>query len=153
MSKYKVEFNQVCISSHRDPGSYGDWSESFDNSFRRITKVKDYADLTSIFDFKDGEKAYLVWLEYSSGDSFGHDEKSSVTAIGLFKDYKTATELKDKILADNKEKDHEYKPIKIETSDGQKFSEYPSWKGYFESLDNVIITEVTIGSFGEERFN
>ena len=93
MFGYKVDINQHCYHSESDGERYGFWSESYSNDFRGVTPVDKYPDITSSLDIKAGEICYIVWAEWSSGDSFGRGDNSSIEALAVFKDLECAKHL------------------------------------------------------------
>ena len=148
---YGVEVISRCTEDYRSPEEFGEWRESWDNHLKGIARLGvEHPDVVSIHDIPRGEDAWVVWVEYSSGDSFGQSEHGYTEIIGIFRkaDYDAAEELqrglKQTVSYDFKNRTnwHEYK---IETSDGQVFeSGFASWTGYFERLDNVYIDRVTV---------
>lgn len=125
---YRVNIHRYCTHSKHSDEPYGEWSASYSNSFRSISKDDKYPDVTSARDFVVGESAYLVWAEWSSGDSFGTSNYCSVEAFGLFKDKGEADAFR-LVLENASEADGKWLP----------------WFGYFESLNCVHVEHVTIG--------
>lgn len=143
---YGVEIRQTCVHSERSPEQYGDWSEAYDNRLSDIArKGAEYPDVVCDFDIPVGEDAWVVWIEWSSGDSFGWGDNAYTDVMGIFRkqDYDSAESLKRQI--ENHGADEKYNfSYKFETPDGQKFEGHASWKGYFERLSNVHIEKVTV---------
>lgn len=144
---YDVDICQICINSEyseTDSEYSGDylWYESYDNFLGSITpNTSGYPDVVSTLKLAKRGTYYLVWLEYSTGDSFGTSNKGSTLACGIFQDFKSANQLK-KAIEDYSHEDYcENSPIKLITSDGQEFEIYDCWTDYFGGLDNVNITE------------
>lgn len=143
--KYSVDIERRCVRDYHSGEKYGDWETEYDNTFKGITRSdKEYGDLESSLDIPDGTNVYVVWIEYSSGDSFGHGIRNDVDTFGVFTSREAASELA-RAIDNHNRKDHDYKPLKIKTSDGQQFDIYPSWLGYFERLDDVHVAEVVMG--------
>lgn len=151
MPAYKVELEEHTNSYESAQELYGEWSSSSGWYFRKITKVKDieksYADITSELDIDPGEIVNVVWLEYSTGDSFGHAYKGKACAVAIFKaDSYEATE--DFVKHINKQQynsDSEYMYQNVyEALDGQKIHFYSEWSGYFETLEEVHIEHTRI---------
>ena len=144
---YHVHINQRCDHEQHSSEPYGDWSASYTNSIdTKVTRVKDpekeYPDVTTPFEVKAGENALVVWVEWSSGDSFGHGTNSCVEVIGMFKDLDSAVNLKKQI---SEHSDGKVASYKFTTPDGQIFeSGFASWHGYFETLESVNIDTVTV---------
>ena len=151
---YKVSINSYCESSYRETDDnddyvqYGSHSSSYSNSFDRISIAKDYPDVVSTHDLKDFDKCYVVWFEFSTGDSFGSSTNSEIETAGVFKDRECAAELAKAIKDFTENSDantmDRYR-FEFKTSDGQEFV-YPfaRWIGYFETLGEVHIEETYI---------
>lgn len=94
-------------------------------------------DVVSNLDIKNGDKIYIVYAVWSTGDSFGQSDNSESECFGLFKDVDSAKELAAKLESSSEMKD-------FVTSDGQVFNHYSlPWDGYFESLSYVECKDVT----------
>lgn len=143
---YFVNIEQTCLQSDYESKEYGSWSETWDNKFCFVEVVETVTHNTikSKLDIKPGEEAIVVWIEWSSGDSFGYADNKYVEPIAVFKDVSSAEQLKEKILEHvqiyqeegNFEKAYH---LKLTTNDGQTFDEYCDWIGYFERLEEVHI--------------
>lgn len=149
MNGYKVSINQRQDSYEHDGQEYGSWSSSNSNSFDSISRCAKYPDVICPIKFKEGDKCYVVWVEYSTGDSFGHADRGSVESIGVFKDYACAEELQEQLLKFNPDvntNDWENKyRFEYQTSDGQEFKiGFVPWVGYFETLDEVHISKAVM---------
>lgn len=156
MAGFLVEFESHCIESERETDEngdyvqYGSWSESYSNSIKsRIIKDPKFPDVTSTLDIERGERVFVVWVEYSNGDSFGHSHRGGTEAVAVFKDYRTAEELKNAIEGHSPDRntsdwENKYK-LKLKTSDGQELDIYTgSWHDYFGGLDEVHIDDVLV---------
>ncbi|WP_182388118.1 hypothetical protein, partial [Salmonella enterica] len=75
-------------------------------------------------------KYYCVYAIYSAGDSFGNDESAYLEVLEVFTSYSEALDFANDVKTasdyDFNYKDKEY---------------HIPWIGYFESLDDVLITE------------
>lgn len=146
---YAVTINSYCEHSEREDVEYGSWSESYSNDIERLI-VKGGSDVASIHDLQSGDRAFVVWVEWSTGDSFGHGDRSCTEVLGLFKSYEDAEVLKDTIEASSNKYDrrgYENDGVAywVKTPDGQIFtSGWAPWLGYFESLDSVHIDRVEV---------
>lgn len=145
---YKVVIDQYCNEDWHDGEEWGQWHSSYTNSLNSVSTANEYPDVVSIHDLKPGDRAYLVWVEWSSGDSFGHGDRTSVEAIGLFVDEDSAKGLAACIEDTNSYTNYQTSTkvgYKVTTSDGQEFENlYAPWCGYFESLDSVNVETVVI---------
>jgi hypothetical protein len=142
---YQVKISQYCDYSEHSEEEYGSWEESYSNSFESCTKTNSqFADVYSSVDTaKTG--GYLVWVEYSTGDSFGHSDRGSVESIAIFEKAESAQQLKNLIT----QWDQEYRRNegKFEYSreveiEGQKLKIFCPWTGYFEHLEEVHIQKI-----------
>lgn len=142
---YAVEVHKTCTHNEHSSEPYGEWKESYDNRLDSVArKSKEYPDVTSIHDIPEGEDAWVVWIEWSSGDSFGWADYGCTDVIGIFRkqDYHAAEELAEQIRTKTK-KDGGF-AYQFHTSDGQTFTGCASWIGYFDSLENVNIDRVCV---------
>ena len=138
MFGYKVEINSTCTESYRSDEEWGDWSSDNSNYFKQVTKTDAYPDITSSLDIKEGELCFVVWAEWSSGDSFGTAYDGNTEALAIFTDVKSAKEFQEKVL--NSE---EYS-VKFTTPDGQVHNVRCPWTGYFEELTEIHIEQTVL---------
>lgn len=96
-----------------------------------------------------GKDVFVVWMEWSTGDSFGHDENAYAEGIGVYATYEEARDVKKLIMDDyKKERDYQHKSYnanQITLPSGQKLYT-GTWKGYFESLEEVHISDTPVPS-------
>lgn len=143
MFGYHVQIKRTCTSSSPSTKRYGDWNETYSHKIdNEIVETHSYPDVVTSLDFQHGQNAFVVWAVYSTGDSFGRAECSSSEVFGIFEDYKSASELKEALRSFNKRR--KGTRLDVTTSDGQKFTDYVPWTGYFESIEYVEITLVTV---------
>ena len=134
---YNVNICSKCDYSECSEEEFGDWSELYSNSFKSITKTDKYPDVTSLHDFKSGDVAYLVWVEYSTGDSFGSGHRNGTEVIALLKNGADATALEKAIFISGDK-------FSWTSSEGQVIEYgFAPWRGYFENLEDVHIETVT----------
>lgn len=144
---YKVNIRQHCDHSERSDEEYSDWSESYSNSFYSISKTEEYADVYSPVDL-DKQEGFLVWAEYSTGDSFGSSDRGSVEVLVLCSTLAKAEEFRKKLQdwTDKKRSgadsgtdwNWDFKA----TVEGQEFKMHIPWLGYFEHLDSINIESI-----------
>ena len=138
MFGYKVEINSIFTESYRSEEEWGSWSSQYSNYFEDVTKTDTYPDITSSLDIKEGEMCFVVWAEWSSGDSFGTAHDGNAEALAIFTDVKSAKEFQEKVL--NSE---EYS-VKFTTPDGQVHNVRCPWTGYFEELTEIHIEQTVL---------
>lgn len=149
---YKVDIGQECEKDIEADEEFGSWERSYSNWFEKISKTKGVPDVVSDFDIQPGETCYVVWVEYSSGNSFGTAENENVEVVGVFKDKECAKQLEKAIEEQNQayrqgdfafgESWEDKNKFYCKTSDGQEFQYgFCPWYGYFEVLENVYVEE------------
>lgn len=146
---YEVDIETDC---DRDVRQYGEskwdyeWSADCSNYFRAI--YKDGSDIASALDIPVGTPCFVVWVEYSTGDSFGHGYRDQHSVIAVFTDKQSAEMLEKEILKNAKDYRTVGSPkaysFKLTTPDGQELEVHESWNGYFESLDEVHVESTVI---------
>lgn len=146
---YKVGIERHCDHSYYSEESYGDWHESYTNRLENFAAHTDeYPDVASIHNIDAGQGALVVWIEWSSGDSFGHGDRNNAEVMGLFRDPESANFLKQQIESwtpNDKAKWDQAKSYHFKTPDGQEFqSGFAPWAGYFDTLESVNIDAVTV---------
>lgn len=128
--------------------SEDDWSrDSYEGTVYvkgfNVVGEKDYHDFPINFDPKNG--IYLVYVVYTTGDSFGYDG-GQVEFITAYDSAEKAEENAKKI------RDHynQYKAnetsdysVSLKDNDGNTFQQYASWEGYFEHIDELIVEHLT----------
>ena len=138
MFGYKVEIDQICTDSYHADEEWGDWSSYNSNYFKQVTKTDVYPDITSSLDIKEGELCFVVWAEWSSGDSFGTAHDGNAEALAIFTDVKSAKEFQEKVL------NSEGYSVNFTTPDGQIHDVLCPWTGYFETLTDIHIEQTIL---------
>lgn len=129
---------QIWSIGGEDPDD--EWSrDSTDGSVTvlSISEVdeKDYHDICVPFDVVPGKDYYLVWAQYTTGDSFGYDGGWS-EFVDLFQTEEKAESAR--VCLDD---------VSCQTylrDDGTEIHIYRPWAGYFESLDRLEIETVRL---------
>lgn len=113
-------------------------------------------ELISELNLKEGDKAYLVYVLYSTGNSFGRDYSKYLSPIHLFDSVEKAAECIKDILEHYSQND-ENGPNSINYNcpftgnDGRAVSVCASWIGYFEEIVDVDYKEVEVVNFAVAR--
>lgn len=89
---------------------------------------------TASIEIKEGVDYFLLYAIYSTGDSFGHDERNRMELVDLFTDRETA-----KAAAKSLNDENFYI-----NQNGETVDYYRPWCGYFESLDELEVVEVKL---------
>ena len=143
MYGYEVKFERDCVDSRNPREQYSSWYKEYKNTFQSISRTREAPDVVSSLVLNAGDACFLVWAEYSDGDSFGNSVRSGVEAFGVFRSYMAANELKDFLEKVDEEQWYE-KALELLTSDGQEFSISIPWADYFSELNEVHVTETTV---------
>lgn len=116
-----------------------------------------YGDIVTNLDIKLGDTAILVYVIWSTGNSFGQDNGKYLTPIHLFNSMEKAQAAVDAIYAHAKNNDPDG-PIDVKynvtyiDNDGLPQSEYAGWIGYFESICDVRAETVEVIEGPDELF-
>lgn len=135
LTGYAVEINQRCVNSRRDEGEWASWSSEYDNEFLSICRVNEYPDIVSSLSIPSGTRCYVVWAEWSTGDSFGRARCSEVDGMGVFLDGDAASEFAEALEKEGKC----YETLKFTTSDDQDHVVNRGWDGFFETLEAIHV--------------
>jgi hypothetical protein len=139
---YDISIASYCEHSERSPEEYGSWSESYTNTLSSKFATKGGHSVASTLDIPAGSTAYVVWVEWSTGDSFGWADRSATEVVGIFADEAAADHLSRAIREQNWSSKESYD---IRTPDGQQFqSRFAPWAGYFDRLDSVHVDVVEV---------
>lgn len=118
-----------------------------DNDFESIELNDKSPDVVSTVDLTQ-VTGYLVWLEYSYGDSFGYHRGGSTEAVAVVSTKEQAEELKEYLLnwtSTDKNTLNENYSLKYTTGDGQEIAYVVvPWSDYFNTLGEVHIEEVSL---------
>ncbi len=85
-----------------------------------------YDDVYGVDDIPAGDKAYVVVVEYTTGDTFGSNDTWCIAAVKASRE--DAEEAKIKCYAGNKLTERAFRP----------------WDGYFEHLNSAYIEELEV---------
>lgn len=136
-----------------------------------IELVDQYPDVTACFPLETGDSVYLVYVVYSTGDSFGHDEDHSIAFIDVFKteeraklaargirehrDWYCSTRSSRMTPAEARKLRGKYASehsVDLVREDGTVHMVCASWNGYFESLSYVEVAHFAVDAGKRERF-
>ena len=111
--------------------------------------TKGWSELESDIDFQKDKDYYLVWATYTTGDSFGRDS-GNYEIIELFDSIDKA-ELMSKTIEDNykvyEKESNTFNAdytVELTMNNGNVVRLCCPWKGYFESLECVNITNMRL---------
>ena len=148
MIKVLVEYSELCTHSERENKQFGSWSENYSSSITNVRVVGDDEDRpwrSDVFTVPEGtEKVYVVYMIYSTGDSFG-PSTGNIDIIHCTANEDSAHALAEKITKNPDEYSIEFvddfdRPIKISNRGA----------GYFERIDYVAVDCYSISSAGKK---
>ena len=150
MYGYSVVVNSTCAESYREPVEFGEWREEYINVFSSIQKNSKNPDIVVGNDIPYGETCYVVWVEYSGGDSCGLGKNSGIEPMYVTTNYDVALEVMGIILENSKEYDNKSKYknsqiIPLNNGENIKLPDYFPWCGYFERLEQVHVETAVMG--------
>lgn len=144
-----VTYDEFCTHSSRESGRWGSWSESYSSTVTDAYRVEDsdtvpYDSETFLIP-DDATEVFVVYMIYSTGDSFGRAEGK----IDIM--HCTASEeAADRLARQVTENPDEYS-IKFTDDFGREISIYNRGAGYFESIDHIGVDRFSIGSGKAKR--
>lgn len=102
-----------------------------------------------------GDKVYLVYAVYSTGDSFGHDESRCLELVSVHKNLDIAEWNYKQIVGS--ENDNYNTQLTLSQDNGLSWSMSPPWCGYFERLTYAKVCGFTVKpenfSYNDDYFN
>ena len=127
---------------------YRSWSSDISNQpyGYELKDSESYFDcaLWSGESYEEGQRIYFVYVEYSTGDSFG-SSSGNIEYVGAFTNKEKADKLVKLILENyGNHPDYDFSKENNKNTfeyEGQKVYTY-SWKGYFEHLESVYVTSL-----------
>lgn len=140
--KIYVEYNVISLGSYQSDEPYGDWWEDLDFEVKGVSIGKPARVVTEDFNinenFNIGDEVWVVYMIYSSGDSFGSSTGNG-EVLWVFKTEEDAIRAKEAIKEQERNSS-----INFNTANGQlvKMSN-PAW-GYFENVSSVNIEKFVI---------
>ena len=146
MTKLKVNIKTLCLYSEREDEEYGSWSSEYSNHIESVS-FSDNPNVICPEPLKKGDKAFLLWIEVSEGDSFGNAVAKTVEPVAVLKNKALLEKLQEYI------KDHDKQAAnfcsqknKVEAIIGPfKIPFYAFWAGdMFSNIYSINIEELTI---------
>lgn len=131
------------VTRARSPGDEWDRDDTAaDISINGIEIVPEarYRDITVPFDVDINKSYILLWADYNTGDSFGHDE-NYVEFIDLFETIERAQAARKAL-----ENSTGYSCTYVR-EDGSEISTSIPWDGYFESLNELRLEVVSVSRY------
>jgi hypothetical protein len=139
---YDVKIESRCLYEEHEEAEYGSWCSEWSNEFQYIKRYGENEIKHQVFHsdlkLKPGAEVFLVWAEYSTGDSFGNASRGSVEIIEIFSSKEEAKDIVDRLYR------HTEYSFTGETLSGRPVSLYCPWHGYFEHLDDIHIEHAIV---------
>ena len=136
-----VQYDETCTHSYRSPEQWGDWSESYDFRVKSVSLTSrdryDEEKLGCLVDVKAGEPVFVLYMTYSTGDTFGRAEGKG-EVIWVFKDPDLANKAKVKWAEENQKRDPEFS-IEFEVDGGETVKQSNPAAGYFENVGYIEV--------------
>lgn len=145
MTHLYVKMNPRCIHCFYEDREYGSWEETWTNSLEGV-HIEDNVLCEKVpvdFEVVKGDIVYVVWCEYSSGDSFGSGTRNRTEVIHIFKDKDLAWDAY-RILEGPDGEGYDNWTVKFKSDSGKEMSYHRPWLGYFDSLDSIYVEEAII---------
>lgn len=105
------------------------------NSFSTVEESA-YHDLTVAFDPDPNKEYYLLYVRYSTGDSFSN-HSGLIEYVGLFQNQETAR--KNALLISENSNSYSLNFI---DDDGSEWFQSVPWSGYFERIEDIVVKPV-----------
>lgn len=131
-----VQYHEHCTENYHSGEQYGDWRQSFDFGIDSVSLTSqnryDEEKLGCLVDVKAGEPVFVLYMTYSTGDTFGHAEGKG-EVIWVFKDPALAMKAKAQWEEENNKRDPQFS-IAFEVDGGQWITQSNPAAGYFENI-------------------
>ena len=154
---YLVPIKVTLVEKKYSKKEWGPWKEVYDvelesNIIKKIEEIPDEEcfEVVSELDLPSGSEAWIVWVVWSSGDSFGWAENKHAEVLAIFDHEWYANAFADYVRNGDYESNNSFlggtdKPFTFQSEDGQEFKyDYIPWDGYFESLEAVHVDKVKV---------
>ncbi len=146
--KLYVNYHEQCLEDYWDGEEYGDWHREWEYDVKSVglSSLADWAgvgydveEFTTDFDVDPGDRVYVLWMTYRTGDTFGH-ETGSGEILWVFKD-RTAAEAAREIWEANARDAYS---VEFLTDTGKTVQVSSPASGYFEDLGVLELTEFVV---------
>lgn len=154
---YLVPIKKTLVKSKYSKKMFGSWEEVYEvelesDVVRKIDSIPDEEsfEVVSELDLPAGSDAWIVWVVWSTGDSFGWAKNSHVEVLAIFDHEWYADAFADYVRGEDYESVNPFthesdNPFDFQSYDGQEFEiKYIPWDGYFESLEAVNVHKVRV---------
>ncbi len=151
MNFVQVVTHETCTQKYSSE-PYGDWYSNCDTTVLGLkpSKQYDYNSIPVDFDLVPDMPLYLVYVVYSTGDSFGRSDGRTDFVDVL--DNSVDADFLVKVINDRSlTRNNSYSVTITYPSNGRKFLLSPSWEGYFETIESVNVEIFQLGRFEKRK--
>jgi hypothetical protein len=142
--KLHVKYEENVVKSHRQPVEFGDWSQTCDfqvtGAYLNAEPRYTIDEFEVNFEAKAGETLYVLYVNYSTGDSFG-TARGKGSLLHVFLDPAVAYAAKKAVQEQEPEKPSHFEFID-EAGKTIKVSNPAS--SYFENISGIHIQDVQL---------
>lgn len=132
---------EVIKESKEEWGCRETHTDHFVEGFSVAGKDK-YHDLSVGFVPEYGKEYYLLYVVYSTGDSFNSNDDGGIEFIDLYEDQKIGEDNLERIRKHHEEQDS--KSLFLINEQGNKHKVHTPWTGYFERFSYVCLDSVRL---------
>lgn len=132
-----VQYDLRTVNSYHSGEQWGDWSAEYDFTVIGVSLTPHdrwSEEKLGLPDVKAGDVVFVLWMTYSSGDSFGNSSGNG-EVLWVFKNANKALAAKQAFMASP-----DVYIIEIEDDDGDKFTLSNPASGYFENMGHMEIS-------------
>ena len=123
----------------RSEEQYGEWYDENNIQYLECSITDSKYGSPIDFNVEVGDTVYYVYVDYNTGDSFGHASNCHCE-IGIYKTVEEANKVA-KIIINDAEKDN-HEPLDIGAE--RPISTW-EWKGYFETFNSCNVEPLVVG--------
>jgi hypothetical protein len=150
----EIDFEQNCVvSRHNNPNipyDGQDTDSSWDIFGANIVSKENSFDIVLEDDVTEME-GYLVYVIYSTGDSFSRHTDGGMAVVDLYKDRETAQKVAKRIREHSEEsRQNSHDPnydefsVNIPANNGKTVRFFCSWAGYFERISSIKVLKISV---------
>jgi len=140
-TKLFVKYKSYCLNSFQSEKDYGDWGSTNDFSVEGVTLTKpedyNFEEFEVPDSVKKGDDVYVLWMSYSTGDSFGSSTGNG-EIIWVFSDKKLGE--KAKALWNNSKEYY----VEFDVGHGITKKIHNPAYGYFEDIEYLSLETFTV---------
>ena len=152
MTTVFVQYSQMCTYNHQSTEQYGSWGTRYDSSVEGIVLDRYHRYYLEEFSvapqFVPGDIAYVLWMTYGTGDSFG-SSSGEIEVLWVFKDFDVASAARDQIEKQIKQDAYS---LTFRDEEGiDRCLSNPCWD-YFSGLEDLYLSEFLVDDCPESHY-